>query len=65
MQTKVTTRTLKLYNVFWAPEGRVIAQVEAFNPRKAIRKAPKPYRRYLGEMYAEEVIPQASVEPIN
>ena len=41
------------YKLYWAPEGRVIAVVVARNPRAAIRKAPKPYRRYLGEIYAE------------
>ena len=46
------TRTFKVY---WSPEGRVIATVSAKDERAAIRKALYPYRRYLGEMYAEEV----------
>jgi hypothetical protein len=40
------------YDVYFAPEGRCIATVEAKDARSAIRKAPQPYRRYLGEMYA-------------
>jgi hypothetical protein len=46
---------MKTFNVFWAPEGRLIATVQARTARAAIRKAPYPYRRYLGEMYAVEV----------
>lgn len=40
------------YTLYWSPEGRPIATVEAKTERQAIRKAPKPYRRYLGEIYA-------------
>ena len=43
------------WNVVWAPEGRVIATVTARTARAAIRKAPRPYRRYLGELYAVAV----------
>lgn len=46
---------MKLWNVYWIPEGRVIAQVKATTMRAAIRKAPMPYRKYLGEMDAVEV----------
>ena len=47
---------MKLFDLFWAPEGRCIAQrVYARDARSAIRKAPMPYRRYLGEIYAVEV----------
>ena len=42
------------WDVYWSPEGRKIATVEAITERQAIRKAPKPYRQYLGEMYAIE-----------
>lgn len=38
--------------VFWSPEGRQIAEVQARNPHQAIRLAPKPYRLYPGECYA-------------
>lgn len=40
------------WTLYWAPEGRAIASVFARTPRSAIRKAPYPYRRYLGEIYA-------------
>jgi hypothetical protein len=43
------------YHVYWAPEGRKIATVQAKSPGEAIRKAPLPYRKYLGELYAEKV----------
>ena len=46
---------MKTYELFWSPEGRKIATVNARNMRAAIRKAPMPYRRYLGEIYAVEV----------
>jgi hypothetical protein len=44
------------YDVYWSPEGRIIARVTAKNERAAIRKAPKPYREYLGELYAVKVV---------
>ena len=43
------------YQLVWSPEGRVIATVYARTMRAAIRKAPMPYRRYLGEIYAIEL----------
>ncbi len=46
---------MNTYHLIWSPEGRCIATVQAMNERAAIRKAPKPYRKYLGEIYAEEV----------
>jgi hypothetical protein len=46
---------MKRWRLFWAPEGRPIAEVEASTARAAIRKAPMPYRKYLGEIYAEEI----------
>lgn len=45
----------QLWDVYWAPEGRKIATVTAKDARAAIRKAPYPYRRYSGEMYAKEI----------
>jgi hypothetical protein len=48
-------KAMKSYQLFWSPEGRVIATVSARSMRSAIRKAPQPYRRYLGEIYAVEV----------
>jgi hypothetical protein len=49
------TTTLHTYELFWSPEGRCIATVQAMTPRAAIHKAPQPYRRYLGEIYAVKV----------
>ena len=46
---------MKTYDLYWSPEGRKIATVKALTMRAAIRKAPKPHRRYLGEIYAKEV----------
>lgn len=43
---------MHVYQLVWAPEGRVIATVRATSRRAAIRKAPYPYRRYPGELYA-------------
>jgi len=45
---------MKTWNVYWSPEGRIIATVQAKTAKAAIRKAPLPYRLYLGEMYAVE-----------
>lgn len=46
---------IAVYRLVWSPEGREIARVEATSALAAIRKAPKPYRKYLGEIYAELV----------
>lgn len=48
-------RRFKTYRLVWSPEGKEIARVVARTPRAAIRKAPKPYSRYRGEIYAEVV----------
>ena len=40
------------WKLVWAPEGRVIARVFARTAKAAKRKAPAPYRRYLGELIA-------------
>ncbi len=45
---------MKRWKLFWSPEGKQITTVTALTARKAIRKAPQPYRKYLGEIYAEE-----------
>lgn len=45
---------MNTYQLYWAPEGKLIATVRAKTMRAAIRKAPYPYRRYLGEIYAIE-----------
>jgi hypothetical protein len=46
---------MSMWRVFWAPEGRQIATVEARTAKAAKRKAPMPYRKYLGEIYVEFV----------
>ena len=43
---------MNTYKLIWSPEGRVIATVQAKSERAAKRKAPKPYRKFLGEIYA-------------
>ena len=45
---------MKRWILFWSPEGRKIAVVTALTERAAIRKAPLPYRLFLGEIYAVE-----------
>ena len=45
---------LKTYLLRWAPTAEKIAVVRAGSRREAIRKAPQPYRQYLGEIYAEQ-----------
>ena len=44
------------YNVYWAPEGRIIATVSARSMSAAKRMAPQPYRKYLGELYCIPVV---------
>lgn len=46
---------MKTFKLVWSPEGRIIAIVQAKTPRQAKLKAPKPYKRYLGEIYVEEI----------
>ena len=43
---------MKTWHLYWAPTGQHIATVYARTARAARRKAPAPYRRYLGEIYA-------------
>lgn len=45
---------LKTYALYWSPEGRQIATVQANTAQGAIRKAPRPYSKYPGEIYAVE-----------
>lgn len=40
------------FQLYWLPEGRVIATVEAEDYHAAVRKTPTPYRKYKGEVYA-------------
>lgn len=41
--------------LFWSPEGREIARVTAPTARDAVKRAPKPYSKYKGEIYAEHL----------
>lgn len=43
---------MNTYTLVWSPTGQTIATVTARTMRAAIRKAPAPYRRFLGEIYA-------------
>ena len=44
---------MKQWRLYWSPTAQYIGTVEARTRRAAIRKSPKPYRKYLGEIYAE------------
>jgi hypothetical protein len=46
---------MKVYELVWSPTGQVIATVTASTMKAAKRKAPAPYSRYRGEIYAREV----------
>jgi len=46
---------MQAFELFWSPTGAHIATVYATTARAAIRKAPEPYRRKLGEIYAVAV----------
>lgn len=43
---------MNTYKLYWSPEGRAIATVRANTMKQAINKAPMPYRKYRGEIYA-------------
>ena len=45
---------MKAFKLYWSPTGACIGTVKARTARAAIRKAPLPYRKYLGEIYAKE-----------
>jgi hypothetical protein len=46
---------MKTYKLVWSPEGKEIARVQAETVGKAMLKTPHPWRKYLGEVYAEEI----------
>ncbi len=46
---------MKTYEIYWSPTGQKIATVQATTAKAAKRKAPQPYRKYLGEIYVVEV----------
>jgi hypothetical protein len=56
----------KTFDLIWSPEGRCIATVDAANIARAKRMAPKPYRKFLGEIYVLEVLrlDPCTVEPM-
>ena len=45
-----------IFELYWAPEGRPVMTVEAKNVEAARRMIRQPYRKFLGEVYALEVI---------
>jgi hypothetical protein len=49
------------FKLFWSPEGKQIATVEARDASAAKRKAPAPYRKYRGEIYAVELLARKHV----
>lgn len=53
-QTLNGGHTVNNYQLVWSPEGRPIGAVKAKDTRAAIRKADKPYRKHLGEIYAKQ-----------
>lgn len=40
------------WTLYWAPEGRPIAIVQAKTAAQAVRLAPAPYSKFPGEIYA-------------
>lgn len=53
------------YKLYWSPEGKQIATVEAPDRIRAIRKAPMPYRKYRGEIYAVEKLASRGIHIFN
>lgn len=48
-------RSMNTYKLVWSPTGQTIATVQASTMKAAKSKAPLPYRKYKGEIYAELV----------
>ena len=46
-------KTRKTWELYWAPEGKLIGTVQASTEHAAVRKAPMPYKQYFGEIYAK------------
>ena len=47
---------MNLYRLVWSPTGQEIAtNIRASSMRAAKRKAPSPYKKYQGEIYAEVI----------
>jgi hypothetical protein len=55
VQNRPRRKPVRTFDLFWSPEGRCIGTVQATTEHAAIRKAPFPYSRYKGEIYAVEV----------
>jgi hypothetical protein len=43
------------WRLVWSPTGQHIGDVQAKTARAAVRKAPRPYSKYKGEIYAEKI----------
>lgn len=41
------------WDLYWSPSGLLITAVEADTAAEAVRKVPKPYSRFKGEVYAK------------
>jgi hypothetical protein len=48
--------SMKAFRLIWAPTGKEICVVSARSVTQARRLAPYPWRQYLGEIRAEQVI---------
>ena len=46
-------RVINIYDLYWSPTAEHIAVVRASTYRRAIRRTPKPYSKFKGEVYAE------------
>lgn len=46
---------MQTWRIFWSPEGRCIAEVQASSARDAKRQTPRPYRQFMGEVYVAPV----------
>lgn len=45
---------MKTWTLYWSPSGQILGLVQARTAKAAVRKAPVPYLKYLGEIYARE-----------
>lgn len=48
---------MNTYRLIWSPEGKTIGVVVAKDASAARKKAPKPYRKFLGEITVEVIAP--------
>jgi hypothetical protein len=54
---------MKTFQLFWSPEGRCIATVQAETGWQARKLAPLPYRQYIAEIYAVQIDPKPEPLP--